>query len=235
MLVFEWPEHLRPNKEIEWRLVNSSKSGGKATNGFEQVVAGPGGVWVGSGTFLLNISKYGREWRLFRQRLSDRVNAAWIDLKDPLYCGSDELVFTGIGPEIESVRFSDTALFSDGSGFAPPPYGLAFSTTSAAGSAFVDIAYSDDMPAGFAGSLITIDDWLYMVDFVERIDASTHQLRLIPPLRENVVPGQSIILLSPKVLVKFTEVDSSRFSVSASGYAEIQIEVHEVLNRDGLS
>lgn len=234
MSTYDWPTYLRPNREIEWRLISASRSGGVATNGSEQITGSPGGVWVGKGSFVLNMQKYGREWRLLSQRLSSRVNAAWLSFDDPLFCGANALSFTSAVDNSGSVAFSDGAFFSDGTGFAGIEGGIAVSAAVTKSTAYIDIVHANDLPATLPGYFISIDNWLYMIDSNVRLTATTHQLKLIPPLRSDITTS-SVINTNPKVLVRFSSEDTGRAPITPKIHTIVNVEIQELINRNGIS
>ena len=231
MRIITWPDILVP-RDIEFFLAPRTKTGGPALNGFTQVVGPPNDIWRAEFTFPPQQQDGVRLYRALQADMAGRLVGAWLKVWDRF--GWDYATAYGVTQPTADIPFSDTALFSDGSGFAPPKLRVPLDVAGSQYDVEVTLDSTQLVGAVPSGVYVSIGGWLHQVIAAGAASGGQVVMRIRPGLREDFAVGTEVDF-EPRVLVRFASDETGRLPLNFGRWGEPTIQVEEVMNRDGLS
>ena len=230
MKVFEWPDSLCP-LHSGWNIDARTKSGGVATNGYEQIVGPPNDIWRTELEFPINSKRRVRLWRALQAKLVGRMNAVWIRAYDKYAMTSMQ----AFGVDYEAgTPYDDDGTFDDGAPFAAPLIETPITANAQRHDAEILIDHSLMIAAPDAGIFISVGGWMYVIEGIFETDTvGIARVRVRPSLRDNVTAGD-LVNYQPKTLVRFATDGTGQLQLQYNAIGNPVIQVEEVLDRNGV-
>jgi len=222
--LFNWPNELLRPKDPDWQYNPRLRSGGVATNGYEQTVSSGAGRWEASLNFELGGqgSNTIPAWRSVINRLKDHSSFALMEMFD-LYHHSHRYLFDSTQ---EFSTFGDGGIFDDGSVFSMFPE-VQVALAAEQHDRLVALDLSSVVRPIQPGGYISINNWGHTI-----VGVSSNVIDIRPGLREAAQPGD-VISFYPQVIVKIEPKITGTIQQGRGGTQVIK--VHEVLDRRELT
>lgn len=182
MAVIDFPPNLRlSDRWTEPHLAYSTRTGGPALNGDEQLLSSLSARWELRVEVGIHTEADARSYRAIKAALQGKFNYLRLPLKEPSRITRKDI---GTVPTPDGVPFGDGEHFSDGSGFSLAQPSAPLVAAASAGDDTIIVPASYFSGAMSAGVFFGLNDWLHQVQGWEE-DGANYVLTITPPLRED--------------------------------------------------
>lgn len=197
----QFPPALLHEASHAWNIAGSVKNAGQTDSASVDVRSDGGGFWT---VALNDIQLWDRTqpllWRAVRQLANGGVTPLVVSRSDQLQPWPNGVISYG------AIGFSDTALFSDGTGFEQPVIDVATVGAAALRATSLQLVLLNS-GALLGGEAFSIEHptfgWrMYEIATVTATDATRATVTFNPPLREAVADGAAVEFDRPRCVMK---------------------------------
>lgn len=209
------------------QLEFNNRSGGVGLDGVEQILSPLSERWRYQAVIPIHREAQARAIRSVKSRLKGRLNFLLVRLCDQYRLTKRDL--GDLSDNVTPIPFSDGALFSDGSGFAPTTANALVTVGAGENSETLTIRASDMGGAIVSGVFFSVNYWLHQIDDWV-VDGSNYVLTISPPLRQLVTAG-TLINLDAESLWQLADDDQGRLDLQIGRFGAVTLALVEPIGR----